>query len=138
MCQTCTRFQKMSAASASRPNAMVPIEMLVSILGPIVVPTCRISTSPGGVNPSGPWGQDVVMAVTGKGKVIAPRAFATVSSAGYPLVRGMVDEKRGLNGSDGVAGSDMYTVEIVGAANPSTTQAAFLFQNATPELAVIA
>ena len=123
---------------ASRPNAMVPIEMLVSILGPIVVPTCRISTSPGGVNPSGPWGQDVVMAVTGKGKVIAPRAFATVSSAGYPLVRGMVDEKRGLNGSDGVAVSDMYTVEIVGAANPSTTQAAFLFQNATPELAVIA
>jgi hypothetical protein len=120
-----------------QPEAMVPIEMLVAILGPLIVPTCRISTKPGGLTPDTPWAQDVILAVTSRGKVVAPRAFATVVSAGYPMVRGLDDDKRGLNGSDGIAVSDMYTVEVVGAATPSKTSAAFLFQTATIPLTVL-
>jgi hypothetical protein len=120
-----------------QPEAMVPIEMLVAILGPIIVPTCRISTKPGGITPDTPWAQDVILAVTSKGKVVAPRGFATVVSAGYPIVRGLVDDRRGLNGSDGISVSDMYTVETVGAATPSKTSAAYLFQTATIPLTVL-
>ncbi len=121
---------------AGRPNAMVPIEMLVSILGPIVVPTCRISTTPGGASPASPWGQDVILAVTSKGKVIAPRAFATIVSAGYPIVRGLVDERSGLNGSDGIKVSDMYAIDVVGVTS-ATTVSAYLFQHAVKQLEVV-
>ncbi len=117
------------------PEALVPIEMLVAILGPLVVPTCRISTIPGGQGADTPWGQDVIMSVTSKGKVIAPRAFATVVSAGYPIVRGMVDERAGLNGSDGISVSDMYTVEVVTPSGLATTSA-YLIQNAVNPLSV--
>jgi hypothetical protein len=99
------------------------------------VPTCRISTIPGGQGADTPWGQDVIMSVTSKGKVIAPRAFATVVSAGYPIVRGMVDERAGLNGSDGISVSDMYTVEVVTPSGLATT-AAYLIQNAVNPLSV--
>jgi hypothetical protein len=121
---------------AGRPNAMVPLEMLVSIFGPMIMPTARISTQPGGANPDTPWGQNVIAAVISKGKVIAPRAFATVVSSGYPIVKTAPKELDGLIGMDVVKVSDMYAIETVGGSvdTAGTTSSAFLFQHAVKQL----
>ncbi len=122
----------------NEPRAAAPVEVLLALFGNIVMPTCRITTNIDGSDALSPWGQDVIMAVVSKGKVIAPRAFATVRSAGYPLVRSVSDDRKGLRGADGADHADMYSVIVAGPASPGTTSSAFLFQNVCPELDVVA
>lgn len=129
--------QQAGVSHIDQPRAYAPIEVLLAIFGPLVIPTCRISTRPDGSGADTPWGQDAILAVTSRGKVLAPRAFATVVSAGYPVIRTLSDEKRGLRGSDGADFADMYAMERVGLA-ANKTSAAYIFKSAAPQLTVVA
>ena len=129
--------QNAGVGQLGRPMTMAPIEMLVALLGTIVTPTCRISTTPGGAGADTPWGQDVIVAVVSRGKVLAPRAFVTVVSAGYPVVYTEAKEGEGLIGLDVVKVSEMYAVETVGLTSVPT-KSAYLLQTAAPQLTVAA
>lgn len=129
--------QNAGVGQIGRPMTMAPIEMLVALLGPIVTPTCRISTTPGGAGADTPWGQDVIVAVVSRGKVLAPRAFVTVVSAGFPVVYTEAVNGDALIGVDVVKVSEMYAVETVGLTSVPT-KSAFLLQTAAPQLTVAA
>lgn len=129
--------QNAGVGQLGRPMTMAPIEMLVALLGTIVTPTCRISTTPGGAGADTPWGQDVIVSVVSRGKVIAPRGFVTVVSAGFPVVYTEALDGDALIGADVVKVSEMYAVETVGLTSVPT-KSAFIFTTATPELTVAA
>lgn len=109
----------------ARPGTMVPIETLVALFGcRWLVGKARHTTVPGGT-PTRTWGQDLILAVTGKGEMSAPRLGYMVTAAGYPLVRTFPMQWRGPAGSDSINITDAYKIQ--GGVNT----AGFLFLNAT-------
>ena len=127
--------QQAGVSHIDQPRAFAPVEVLLAVFGPLVIPTCRITTAMDGSAADTPWGQDAILAVVSRGKVLAPRAFATVVSAGYPVVRTLSDDQRGLRGSDGADYADMYAMERVGLSSVKTSSA-YIFKNACPQLVV--
>ena len=119
--------------------AYVPESLIAMFLGPIMVPTARISTSRGGGGADTLWGQDVIKYISSKGEVIAPRAFGMVVSPGYPIVKTFPKEEEGLDGLDVVKVSDLYGANVIGVGNNGSTittptQSAYLFQNAAQKI----
>jgi hypothetical protein len=133
------RFAQIATQGQGQPMAYAPEAFIAIALGPIITPTALISTSRGGASADTPWGQDVINFVANPGKVMAPRAFANVVSAGYPIVNTFPHPEDGLIGVDFVKVSDMYAPQIVGVSNDgktitTPTLSAFLLQNASPAL----
>lgn len=133
------RFAQIATQGGGTPMAYAPEAFIAIALGPIITPTSRISTRRGGVSPDTPWGQDVINFIANAGQVMAPRAFANVVVAGFPIVNTFPHPEDGFIGVDFVKVSDMYAPQIVGAGNDgktvtTPTLSAFLLQNASPAL----
>jgi len=133
------RFAQIATQGGGTPMAYAPEAFIAIALGPIITPTSRISTRRGGVSPDTPWGQDVINFIANAGQVMAPRAFANVVVAGFPIVNTFPHPEDGLIGVDFVKVSDMYAPQIVGSGNDgktvtTPTLSAFLLQNASPAL----
>ncbi len=134
-----TKFAQLADQGSGTPRGYAPVEHIVAVLGPVISPTARISTRHGGTAADTPWGQDVICGVSNRGVIRAPRAFATVIAAGWPIVRTIPKELSGLSGADVVKASTKYAPQVVGLGNDGTTiatatKSAFLLTTASPAL----
>jgi hypothetical protein len=135
-----TKFAQLADQGSGTPRGYAPIEHIVAVLGPVITPTARISTRHGGTAAADtPWGQDVIAGVSNRGVIRAPRAFACVVAAGWPIVRTIPRELAGLSGADIVKASTKYAPQVVGYGNDGTvvttpTKSAFLLTTASPAL----
>lgn len=108
-----------------RPGTMVPVETLVALFGvKFLIGRARHTTVPGGT-PSQTWGQDFVLAVTGKGEISAPRFGYFVTAAGYPLTQNFPMNFNGPAGSDAIQVADAFAIQA------GLNTAGYLFLNAT-------
>jgi hypothetical protein len=121
------------------PGLVAPAEFVLGLLGvdKVVSPGTRLSAKASGASATSAWGEDVIIAVTSPGKVLAPRAFITVVSSA-PQTTTLSEDKPGFSGRDGSKVADMFTVEVVGstATSPVKTKSAYIFKPASDKLAV--
>lgn len=116
------------------PAVPLPAEAIMAILGisKWVVGTMFGTDTPGGADATEIWGQNLVVAATGRGRLRAPRFGATIVSTGYPWIEPLEEKTRGAKGSDGVQIADAYKVTIM------DTSAAFIIRSAVAPLGVSA